>query len=71
MKVIFFISIFFSVFSLEASIIKVSDIQAVNKYARKGSLVLLGLDETLVFPKQMLGTNSWFNERLENLKRRV
>ncbi|QXE27813.1 DUF2608 domain-containing protein [Chlamydia buteonis] len=69
MKVIFFISVFFSVFSLEASIIKVSDIQAVNKYARKGSLVLLGLDETLVFPKQMLGTSSWFNERLENLKK--
>ncbi|WP_375793209.1 DUF2608 domain-containing protein [Chlamydia sp. 12-01] len=69
MKVIFFITFFFSVFSLEASIIKVSDVQAVNKYAKKGSLVLLALDETIVFPEQMLGTTAWFQERLENLKK--
>ncbi|MEF9519794.1 DUF2608 domain-containing protein [Chlamydia crocodili] len=69
MKVVFFITFFFSVFSLEASIIKVSDVQAINKYAKKGSLVLLALDETVIFPKQMLGTTAWFQERLENLKK--
>ncbi|QVE48851.1 DUF2608 domain-containing protein [Chlamydia crocodili] len=69
MKVVFFITFFFSVFSLDASIIKVSDVQAINKYAKKGSLVLLALDETIVFPKQMLGTTAWFQERLENLKK--
>ncbi|SYX08789.1 Protein of unknown function (DUF2608) [Chlamydia poikilotherma] len=69
MKIVFFITFFFSIFSLEASIIKVSDVQAINKYAKKGSLVLLALDETVVFPKQMLGTTAWFQERLEKLKK--
>ncbi|BAE81475.1 outer membrane protein [Chlamydia felis Fe/C-56] len=68
MKVIFFILAIFSVFSLEASIIQVSNVQAVNKYAKKESLVLLALEETVIFPKQMVGNSSWFHQRLESLK---
>ncbi|WP_348663861.1 DUF2608 domain-containing protein [Chlamydia vaughanii] len=69
MKGIFFLTIFFSLFSLEASVIRVSDVEAVNKYARDGSLILLSLDSVVMFPKQMVGTEGWFYERLENLKK--
>ncbi|AAP05049.1 DUF2608 domain-containing protein [Chlamydia caviae] len=68
MKVLFFILAIFSVFSLEASIIQVSNAQAVNKYAKQETLVLLALEETMIFPKQMVGNSSWFHQRLESVK---
>ncbi|ANH78223.1 DUF2608 domain-containing protein [Candidatus Chlamydia sanziniae] len=52
---------------VEATIIKVSDIQVVHRYAKEGSLICLGIDDSLVFPKQMLGQTVWFNHRNQEL----
>nr|CRI43216.1 Putative outer membrane protein CPn_1073/CP_0776/CPj1073/CpB1118 [Chlamydia pneumoniae] len=53
---------------LEAVVIKITDAQAVLKFAREKTLVCFNIEDTVVFPKQMVGQSAWLYNRELDLK---
>ncbi|SPN74176.1 Protein of unknown function (DUF2608) [Chlamydia serpentis] len=53
--------------SLEAVVIKITDVQAVNRFAREKTLVCFNIEDTVIFPKQMIGQSAWLYYREKEL----
>ncbi len=57
----------FAVPFLSATIIESKTIQDVEKYRSEGTLIIYDLDNTLIEPVQLLGSDQWFYYRLNQL----
>ncbi len=56
---------FFFLVPLTAEIVEVNNFDEIKKYATAETLVILDIDNTLIMPKQTLGSDQWFRYRLE------
>lgn len=52
-------------FSLEAEIVEVQRFSDMSHYITPDALLILDIDDTLILPVQMLGSDSWFLSRLQ------
>ncbi|WP_100934080.1 DUF2608 domain-containing protein [Candidatus Chlamydia corallus] len=58
----------YKVVSIEAVVIEITDVQAVHKFAKEKTLVCFNIEDTVVFPKQMIGQSAWLYHRETDLK---
>lgn len=56
-------------FSLSAEIIEVGHFREMSKYITPDTLIILDIDDTLIIPSQMLGSDRWFESRHAEHKR--
>jgi hypothetical protein len=68
MKHILFSIILLIYSSISAAIIEIHNFREVAPYLTKNTLLILDIDDTLLIPKQMLGSDMWFQSRVEQQK---
>ncbi|MGL4540488.1 MAG: DUF2608 domain-containing protein [Candidatus Rhabdochlamydia sp.] len=66
MKFLLFFIISFG--SIDAKIIEIKHFCESIPYLTKDTLFILDIDDTLLVPKQMLGSDTWFQERIKQQK---
>jgi hypothetical protein len=69
-KVFFFLCFSLSfTFSLTAKIVEVSSIRELPAFLEKEMLVVFDIDNTLIEPQQLLGSDQWFDHRIAEYKK--
>lgn len=68
MKTLFFSIILFIYSSISAKIIEINHFSESIPYLTKDTLLILDIDDTLLVPKQMLGSDMWFEDRIKQQK---
>lgn len=48
---------------VHAEILECGQFEKIHNYIGKGTLILFDIDDTLIVPKQMLGSDEWFGHR--------
>ncbi len=68
MKILFFSITLFICSSISAKIIEIKHFNESIPYLTKDTLLILDIDDTLLVPKQMLGSDMWFEDRIKQQK---
>ncbi|VHO05197.1 DUF2608 domain-containing protein [Candidatus Rhabdochlamydia sp. T3358] len=68
MKILFFFITLFICSSISAKIIEIKHFNESIPYLTKDTLLILDIDDTLLVPKQMLGSDMWFEDRIKQQK---
>lgn len=63
------IFLLFLLTALQAEIVEVAHFHEMGHYVKSDTLLLVDIDDTLILPAQMLGSDSWFESRIQSLKR--
>jgi hypothetical protein len=63
-QITFLLILFIGVFSLHAEIVEVKHFSEVASHAKSGTLVITDIDDTLLVPHQMIGSDEWFSHRM-------
>ncbi|QZA59430.1 DUF2608 domain-containing protein [Candidatus Rhabdochlamydia porcellionis] len=66
MKILFFFIFIYS--SIGAKIIEIKHFSESIPYLTKDTIFILDIDDTLLVPKQMLGSDMWFEDRIKQQK---
>ncbi|GAB5410974.1 MAG: DUF2608 domain-containing protein [Chlamydiales bacterium] len=56
-------------FLLQGKILEVQNFKELVKHITKETLILLDIDDTLLVPVQMMGSDAWFNHRRRNYEK--
>lgn len=64
-----FVALFLIVFSLNAKIIQIHNIDECSHYLPEDSLVIFDLDNTIMEPVQTIGSEQWFSYRINEWKK--
>jgi hypothetical protein len=59
------LALFLGMISLQGKIIEIPRFQEISKHVTAESIVLLDMDDTVLIPAQMLGSDAWFCARLK------
>ncbi|PWU16514.1 MAG: hypothetical protein C5B45_00300 [Chlamydiae bacterium] len=68
MKILFFSIALFICSSIDAKIIEINYFNESIPYLTQDTLFILDIDDTLLVPKQMLGSDMWFEDRIKQQK---
>lgn len=68
MKILFFSIALFICSSIGAKIIEIKYFNESIPYLTQNTLFILDIDDTLLVPKQMLGSDMWFEDRIKQQK---
>ena len=63
MRKVIFLALLFGIVTLQAKIIEAGRFCEIVKHAAPGAVFLLDIDDTILVPEQMLGSDEWFNLR--------
>lgn len=68
-KTFVYLVLFFNcLISAHAEIKEIMDFDVIKEYGQKGTLLIFDIDNTLIVPAQELGTDTWFNYRMDFYK---
>lgn len=54
---------------LFGAIVEIKELSEINKYLAKDELIIFDLDNTLIEPRQTLGSDQWFYNRIQELEK--
>ncbi len=64
-KIVAVLAFLLSMISLQGKVIDIPHFREISKHVTEESVILLDMDDTVLIPEQMLGSDAWFCARLK------